>query len=90
MQDIRKIDEDEEKALLTPGLQERRETFKAGLSITFQDEKRLWKTHANQQWLQKGDGNTKYVHAIANIKRRSNAIGTITDDGICLPRKTIR
>lgn len=48
MQEIRKIDEDEEKALLTRDLQERKETLKARLSITLQDEEMLWKTHAKQ------------------------------------------
>ncbi len=51
------------------------------------DEETLWKTRAKQQWIKEGDGNTKFFHAIANGRRRANAIHEVVDNGRSITRE---
>ncbi len=51
------------------------------------DEVLLWKARAKQHWLKKGDGNTRFFHAMANERARTNHIGVIKDDGTRLDRE---
>ncbi|OAY81359.1 hypothetical protein ACMD2_23820, partial [Ananas comosus] len=57
-----------------------RAELKAQLLLILEEEEILWKTRAKQRWLKEGDGNTKFFHAVANGRKRSNTIVAIEDD----------
>jgi hypothetical protein len=39
----------------------------------------LWRQRARLEWMRGGDRNTKYYHACANSRRRSNYISSVSD-----------
>ncbi len=45
------------------------------------DEETLWHSRAKAHWIKEGDGNTKFFHAVANGRRRVNAISEVVDEG---------
>ncbi|OAY65248.1 hypothetical protein ACMD2_16581 [Ananas comosus] len=58
----------------------KRAELKSQLLLILEEEEILWKTRAKQRWLKEGDGNTKFFHAVANGRKRSNTIVAIEDD----------
>lgn len=48
---IQQIDELEEISVLSTGLQEKRKTLKARLSLILKNKEGLWKIQAKQHWL---------------------------------------
>ncbi|XP_020110396.1 uncharacterized protein LOC109725565 [Ananas comosus] len=59
---------------------DKRAELKSQLLLILEEEEILWKTRAKQRWLKEGDGNTKFFHAVANGRKRSNTIVAIEDD----------
>ncbi len=51
------------------------------------DEETVWKSQSRQHWLKKGDGNIKFFHAMANARRRANAINVVVANGRTLYRE---
>ncbi|KAF6151441.1 hypothetical protein GIB67_020665 [Kingdonia uniflora] len=52
------------------------------LKKAYSNDEELWRQKARVDWLQSGDQNTAYFHAMARIKRSKNFIHTIqTEDG---------
>ncbi len=58
-----------------------RAQLKSQLGDIVMDEETMWKARSRQLWLNKGDGNTKYFHAMANARRRKNTINVIEATG---------
>ncbi|OAY65254.1 hypothetical protein ACMD2_16588 [Ananas comosus] len=58
----------------------KRADLKSNLLQILEEEEILWNTRAKQRWLKEGDGNTKFFHAFANGRKRSNTIVAIEDD----------
>lgn len=82
MAEIQEIDKREEQQDISQDLMEKRVLLKHKLGRVLNDEKTLWSTRAEQQWLREGDGNTKFFHSIANGRRRTNWIDSIEDHGV--------
>ncbi len=78
--EIHELDRLEEHADLSPDQFGRRLELRERLNRVLDDEELLWKARANLKWLKEGDRNTKFFHAFANGRKRSNLIGTIDDD----------
>ncbi len=76
-EEIQQLDTLEESQDLIQLQFELRTQLKAQLKAIVADEETMWKARSRQQWLQKGDGNTKFFHATANARRRANAINVI-------------
>ncbi len=79
--EINELDRLEERQALTSEKFEYRQVLKDRLTKVLTDEEILWKTRAKQRWLKEGDGNTKFFHAYANGRKRSNQIGVVKEDG---------
>ncbi|OAY82668.1 LINE-1 retrotransposable element ORF2 protein, partial [Ananas comosus] len=78
--EIQRIDQFEERNILTQDLRDKRVDLLSQLQIILKEEEILWKTRAKQHWLKEGDNNTKFFHAVANGRKRSNTIEFIEDD----------
>ncbi len=87
MQEIKELDRAEELQDLPSALFVKRNELKAKLIKVLDDEELIWKARAKIKWLKEGDGNTKFFHAYANGRRRSNLIGMIEDDDRCYVRE---
>jgi hypothetical protein len=55
---------------------------KNDLCNIYRDEVLYWQQRVRLQWLHKGDANTKFFHAIAPSKKRSNLISSLHIDGV--------
>ncbi len=86
-EEIQQLDVLEETSDLTPPLFEKRKLLRNQLSVVLADEEILWKSRSRQQWLREGDGNTKFFHAVANGRRRTNNIHVAVDNGRNLVRE---
>ncbi|OAY74877.1 hypothetical protein ACMD2_27251 [Ananas comosus] len=53
---------------------------RSGIKPSRTEEEILRKTRAKQHWLKEGDNNTKFFHAVANGRKRSNEIQFIEDE----------
>lgn len=84
MNELHKLDRDEEMDDLNSEDPKRREELRSKLNIVLKDEESLWRTRAKQHWLREGDDNTKFFHSIANGRRRVNEIGPIVDEGLTI------
>jgi ribonuclease HI len=62
----------------TPNLEAIKNT-KAAVHQLLEQEEMRWKQRAKIDWLQHGDKNTKYFHACANQRQKSNLIRKICD-----------
>ncbi len=71
----------EESDALSTAQLEHRHLLKCQLSGIAAGEEILWKSRAKQHWLRVGDNNTKFFHAVANSRRRTNFIEVVEDDG---------
>ncbi len=87
--EIQSLDLQEEFGCLSPAQLDRRRILKSQLSDLAAEEEVLWKSRAKQHWLREGDSNTKFFHAVANGRRRSNFIEVVEDEGyrICRERE---
>lgn len=54
--------------------------LKTHLRLILEEKEILWKTRAKQLWLKEADSNTKFFHAVANGRKRSNMIEAIKGD----------
>ncbi len=79
--EIQLLDAQEESLNLSPDQLDRRRQLKSEYAKVVAEEEILWKSRANQHWLREGDNNTRFFHAMANGRRRENAINVIEDDG---------
>ncbi len=86
-EEIQKLDILEELAPLSPQQAESRIRLKGRLKEIAVDEELLWQCRAKQHWLREGDGNTKFFHAFANGRRRSNTIHEVESAGVILRRE---
>lgn len=53
---------------------------KQNLQLLLDRENLKWKQRAKVDWLKEGDRNTKYYHACANYRKKSNQIVSIIDE----------
>lgn len=54
--------------------------LKGCLQEAYQEEKDLWAKKARVNWLQEGDRNTKYFHAVTAERRKRNRLDCIKDE----------
>ena len=47
---------------------------KSALNLILDYEDKFWRQRAKVKWLKEGDRNTKFFHAMAAVKRKSNKI----------------
>lgn len=47
-------------------------------------EEAYWHKRCHEEWLLKGDNNTKYFHKIANGRKRKNTIISLDKDGLII------
>ena len=47
-------------------------------------EEAYWHKRCHEEWLLKGDNNTKYSHKIANGRKRKNTIISLDKDGLII------
>ncbi len=85
--EIHGLDRLEERQTLTAEQFANRQEWKERLNKVLLDEETLWSTRAKQRWLKEGDRNTKFFHAVANGRKRSNQIGTLEEDGRVICRE---
>ncbi len=85
--EIQLLDALEENLNLSPDQLDRRRHLKTDYAKVVAEEEILWKSRANQYWLRAGDSNTRFFHAMANDRRRENAINVIEDEGRQLYRE---
>ncbi len=85
--EIQQLDTLEESQNLTLQQLDRRRQLKSHILKVVAEEEILWKARAKQHWLREGDDNTKFFHAMANGKRRENAINAVGDNGRLLYRE---
>jgi mannosylglycoprotein endo-beta-mannosidase len=57
--------------------------IKESLQLLDQEEM-YWMNRCHEQWLLKGDSNTKYFHTIANGRKRKNIILFLENGGIVI------
>lgn len=81
MTEIHEIDKADEQDNLTEEGGLKRDELKAKLRGVLNDEASMWRTWANQHWLQEGDRKTKYFHSIANGRQRANGISEVLENG---------
>ena len=68
------------RALDEPELQERRHA-QIELWDWLKRKESLWAQKSRAQWLKEGDKNSRYFHSLASIRKRKNAIESITMNG---------
>ncbi|OAY67941.1 hypothetical protein ACMD2_16525 [Ananas comosus] len=78
--ELQAFDQLEESQNLPKETFDKRAELKSNLLLILEEEEILWNTRAKQRWLKEGDGNTKFFHAFANGRKRSNTIVAIEDD----------
>ncbi|KAL9686721.1 hypothetical protein QQ045_031114 [Rhodiola kirilowii] len=59
--------------------QHKEEQLISELDDWLQKEEILWRQRSRVAWLSEGDNNTKYFHAVANARRKSNSISKLKD-----------
>jgi hypothetical protein len=64
----------------TVGSEHEEKMAKQRLQLLLDQENLKWKQRAKADWLQGGDRNTKYYHACANYRKKSNQIFSIVDE----------
>ncbi|XP_068653889.1 uncharacterized protein [Aristolochia californica] len=74
---IAALDVVEEQRYLTSDEFSLRVSLNFKLSTILHQEKVRWKQRARFKWLKEGDANTKFFHAVASAKRRSNRITSL-------------
>ncbi|XP_020081720.1 uncharacterized protein LOC109705399 [Ananas comosus] len=79
-EELQNIDLLEERFALSHESRDRRDAIKAQFQIILQEEEILWNTRSKQFWLEEGDSNTKFFHAVANGRKHTNAIEVIEDE----------
>jgi len=57
--------------------------IKESLQLLDQEES-YWVKRCHEQWLLKGDSNTKYFNSIANGRKRKNSVLFLESDGIVI------
>lgn len=57
-------------------------SIKASLDEIYLEEEIYWKTRAKHKWLEEGDLNTKFFHAIASHRKKKNRINSLEIDGV--------
>lgn len=55
----------------------RRDSLKMNLTNLLKAEEISWKQKFRERWLQEGDKNIKYFHALTSHRRRSNYISEL-------------
>lgn len=56
---------------------------KESLQLLDQEEA-YWLNRCHEQWLMKGDSNSKYFHTIANGRKRKNTFISLENDGVLI------
>ena len=59
----------------------RRDSLGAELDTLLLQEEISWRQKSRALWLQEGDRNTSYFHALANAHRNYNSLNTISIEG---------
>lgn len=59
---------------------EKYKEVKKKLFLILEQREIFWRQHSKQLWLQTGDQNSKYFHASANARRRTNRIHKLKND----------
>ena len=67
----------EEKDSDAEGRKGRIAGLKNQLVRAYREEEQYWSQEARINWLQEGDKNTKYFHAVAKGRRKRNKIGNL-------------
>lgn len=78
--ELQAIDQLEERTTLSEEMSDKRASLISDLQRILSEEEILWKTRSKQRWLRESDDNTKFFHAVANGRKRINAIEVIEDD----------
>lgn len=81
MADLEAIEESD--GLTHDQVMKKMELIKESLQLLDQEEM-YWMNRCHEQWLLKGDNNTKYFHTIANGRKRKNTVPFLENDGIVI------
>lgn len=88
MDEISSLDSKEEVDGLNDEERSKRCNLKIQLASFLKEEKMMWRQNPREKWLEEGERNTKYFHAMASHRCRINYIEEIVVDNKKIGRNT--
>jgi hypothetical protein len=79
-QELSDLEQKEEEGLLHLNQMQRKIQILTSLLTMMEEEELYWYRRSHENWLHKGDNNTKYFHRIANGRKRKNTILSFSSD----------
>ena len=77
---IRALDHQADTGGLSPDSWMHRYSLEASLMVIFEGEELFWRRRSGQNWILRGESNTKFFHAVANGRRRRHSIPCLWAD----------